>query len=240
MTGDDVRKESPLGTVFEGLDIISGPIIEAFLLQNQTKTVLLLDEFMQVHLYPDTSEHQADFAASAASLNFPVRVGIPGKRALMGHQLTHNPELSPRHVGYPTWTVALPAHEEIKTLIPSKRGPVASTGRVLGDRSTLYKYLNPHIMVMTTASPAASPPTCGIYLVDTVKGSVIYNAVLPSSAGTCDVKATFTENWLVYEYFDGEGEAKGHRVVSVEFYEGSQIDDKIKRYDFATLSLSKC
>jgi hypothetical protein len=48
MTGEDVRKVSPPGDIFQGFDIISGPIVEAFLLQKQTKTVILLDEFMQV------------------------------------------------------------------------------------------------------------------------------------------------------------------------------------------------
>jgi len=50
MTGEDTRKVSPSGDIFQGLDIISGPIVEAFLLQSKTKTVLLLDEFMQVSL----------------------------------------------------------------------------------------------------------------------------------------------------------------------------------------------
>src|ERR1700729_2641869 len=56
MTGEDAidyifnRKVSSSGDIFQGLDTISGPTVEAFLLQNMTKTVLLLDEFMQVIL----------------------------------------------------------------------------------------------------------------------------------------------------------------------------------------------
>lgn len=50
ITGEDIMKASPIGEPFEGLDIISGPIVECFLLQNQTKTVLLFDEFMQVNI----------------------------------------------------------------------------------------------------------------------------------------------------------------------------------------------
>ena len=41
------------------------------------------------------------------------------------------------------------------------------------------------------------------------------------------------ENWLTYIYYDDEiasaVQAKGHRVVSVEFYEGKQINDKTRR-----------
>lgn len=62
----------------------------------------------------------------------------------------------------------------------------------------------------------------------------MYHATLPaSSTGVCDIKAIVTENWLVYQYFDenfeGVGQSKGHRVVSVEFYEGVKVDDKTKR-----------
>jgi hypothetical protein len=190
----------------------------------------------QAHLYPDTEDHKADFEAAAPSLHFPVRTGGPGKRQLMGHQLIQNPELGHRFVGHPTWTFSLPPNEEIQAIIPSKRGPVASAGKVLGNRSTLYKYLNPHLTALTTSSLTPHPPTCAIYLVNAVKGSVVYHAMLPSSAGVCDVKATITENWLVYSYFDedfaGVGQSKGYRVVSIELYEGAKADDKVKRYDF--------
>lgn len=150
----------------------------------------------------------------------------------MGHQVMFNPELSQRFVGYPTWAFALPVNEEIQSVVPAIRGPVASIGKVLGNRTTLYKYLNPHLTALVTASPALNPPSCAIYVVDAAKGTVVYHATLPSSAAACDVKVTLTENWLVYHYFDEDfaGKSKGHRVVSVEFYEGAQVDDKIKRY----------
>lgn len=76
---------------------------------------------------------------------------------------------------------------------------------------------------------------------DSAKGTIVYHATLPSSAGACDVKASFTENWLVYHYFDedftGVGQAKGYRMITVELYEGKGIDDKTKRY-VRTFSLS--
>jgi hypothetical protein len=151
----------------------------------------------------------------------------------MGHQLVLNPELSDKFVAYPTWTLSLPPEEDIQSMVPASRGLVASIGKVLGNRTTLYKYLNPRLFVILTASPSLSPPTCGVYLADSTKGTIVYHATLPSSAGTCDVKATFTENWLVYHYYDedaaGVGQAKGYRMVTVELYEGKQVDDKTER-----------
>lgn len=112
---------------------------------------------------------------------------------------------------------------------------VASIGRVKGDRSTLYKYLNPHLSVVISApSRASSSPsgTCGLYVVDTVKGTVLYHVSLPLVDGKCDIPAVLDENWLVYSYYDDGteiGSAKGYRVVSVEMYEGYGPDEKISR-----------
>ncbi|OJA12449.1 hypothetical protein AZE42_08048, partial [Rhizopogon vesiculosus] len=54
--------------------------------------------------------------------------------------------------------------------------------------------------MVLTSSPQSR--TCGIYVLDMVKGSVIYHVGVPAAGGVCDVQATLTENWLVYQYFD--------------------------------------
>jgi hypothetical protein len=137
-------------------------------------------------------------------------------------------------VAYPTWTSSLAAGEVIQSLIPPARGPIASIGKVLGNRTTLYKYLNPHLFVALTASHSVTPSSCGIYVIDGVKGTIIYSATLPSHSGMCDMQASLRENWLVYHYFDrefaGVGSTKGYRMVTVELYEGTRVDDKTKRY----------
>jgi len=131
----------------------------------------------------------------------------------------------------------LPPSEVIisKFTRPSPVEPIASYGKVLGDRSTLYKYLSPSligIQTLSSATSASSKATCKLYLLDGAKGSIIYHVVLPSINGACDIKASLTENWLLYSYYDDEVvsavQSKGHKVVSVELYEGSGIDDKTK------------
>jgi ER membrane protein complex subunit 1 len=95
-------------------------------------------------------------------------------------------------------SLSLAPGETTQAMFPSSHGPVASVGKVLGNQTTLYKYLNPRLFVLLTESTSVSPSTCGIYLVDTTKGSIIYRTTVAANAGTCDVKATLTENWLVY------------------------------------------
>ena len=129
----------------------------------------------------------------------------------------------------------MPAGEEILSIIHRPSGPVASLGKVLGNRTTLYKYLNSHLFAVTTASPN----TCGLYVIDAAKGSIAYHVSIDprQGAGGCDLRATFVENWLVYVYWEEQyqwvGQTKGRRLVTVELYEGSKPDDKTGRYVLA-------
>jgi hypothetical protein len=170
---------------------------------------------------------------SLPRLHFPLRAG---PHRIKGHQAVFVEELGNRVVAYPTWSLDLAPGEHIKAMIPSSHGPVASVGKSLGNRTTLYKYLNPRLFVILTESTSVSSPICGIYLIDAVKGTIVYRTTVTASAGGCDVKATLAENWLVYHYYEDDfavvGQAKGYRMVSVELYEGQQADDKTKRYAF--------
>ncbi|KAH7906600.1 hypothetical protein BJ138DRAFT_1015952 [Hygrophoropsis aurantiaca] len=244
LTGEDARDgvaaASPPGSNLEGVDVIQGPLIDVFMLPTPNKTLAFLDEFLQVRLYPDTAESLAEFETLAPSLHLALRAGSSGQRQILGHQVTLSPDLSQFYVAYPTWSVSFPAGEEIKALIPNTRTEIASIGKVLGNRSTLYKYLNPHLTAVLTTSLATSPPTCAVYLVDGVKGTIVYHASVPAAEGTCDVHASLTENWLVYQYFDDEfagiGQSKGYHVVSVELYEGQAPDEKTRSSDTTSYS----
>ncbi|KAG5641215.1 hypothetical protein DXG03_005748 [Asterophora parasitica] len=261
--------EDPSG-LLQGIDIIYGPAVEAFLLspppaspsasssssENYAKAVLLLDEHLQVHIYPSTPRTRATLRALHHSLHFPLRTTTPSGTRVVGHALGPHPgankeeenEGAPAYVAHPTWSLGLPQDEDIKTLIPPIRGPVASLGKVLGNRTTLYKYLNPRLFVLLTAPGAVveeNGQTCGLYVVDATKGSIVYRTALPALAGNardaqCDVKASLAENWLVYHYYDpewtGEGLTKGWRMVTVELYEGTRLDQKTKSSDISSYS----
>ena len=192
----------------------------------------------QVQLCPDTPSTRASLASLAPQFYLALRAGTQ----VLGHQLGLNDELSLFHVAFPTWGVSLSEDEEVAAIIRSshKGRDVASVGKVKGDRSTLYKYLNPHLNVVISApsSHASSSPsaTCGLYVIDTVKGTVLYHVALPVVDGKCDIQAVLDENWLVYSYYDDGteiGGAKGYRVVSVEMYEGNGPDEKTSRWVYS-------
>lgn len=49
LTGESVREDEKKGALLQGFDIIQGPIVDAYLLPtDETKIVVLLDEFLQV------------------------------------------------------------------------------------------------------------------------------------------------------------------------------------------------
>ena len=205
--------------------------------------VSVLIPHFKAYLYPSTPATQASFAKIAASLSFPLRIHSEdtesgGRVRILGHQVSIDESsagLPP--VAYPTWSLSLPEDEDIQALLPAARGPVASIGKVLGNRTTLYKYLNPRLFTVLTASPSRS--MCGIYVVDSMKGTLVYHAEIKLSLRGCEIKTTLTENWLVYHYYESdgtEGSAKGYRMVSVEFYEGQKEDEKTKRYALSSLS----
>lgn len=134
-----------------------------------------------------------------------------------------------------TWSLSVPNNEAVHSIIRPTRGPIASLGKVLGDRTTLYKYLNPHLFVVTTVSKPSTNAACSVYLVDGSKGSVIYHASVTSTKGPCNIEAVLTENWFVYGYYDedsaGTHQTKGYRIVSVEAYEGKGVNDKTRRWE---------
>jgi hypothetical protein len=246
LSGEDVTGISPSSAALQGVEPISGPLLDAFLFQGDKKTVVMVDEYLRVclsgrntaslvvdctsqaYIFPDTPQHQDALAKALPSLHFPLHTG---PHRVLGHQAILDADLGNNIVGYPAWSFSLLPEEEIKAVIPSSKGRVASVGKVLGNRTTLYKYLNPRLFVVLTESSTVSP-SCGVYLVDGAKGTVIHRTRVPANHGTCDIRASLTENWLVYHYYDGSfgvGQAKGHRMVSVELYEGRQIDDKTSR-----------
>ena len=230
LTGKDETNNSPGGDVLQGTVIFPGQPSEAYLLPSKTKGIILLDSANNIHLYPHTDENVQAFAELTPSLRFSLQTS---SHSLHGYQITQGVNNKQAFSAYQTWTLSVPDSELIGSVIRPTRGPIASLGKVLGDRATLYKYLNPNIFAMTTVSKPSPNAVCSVYLVDGSKGSIIYHATVTSTKGACKVEAELTENWLVYGYYDediaGNHQTKGYRIVSVEMYEGKGINEKTQR-----------
>ena len=233
LTGKDEANNSPDGDVLQGTVIFPGQPAEAYLLPSMTKGIIILDSTNNIHLYPRTVENVQCFAELIPSLRFSLQTS---GRSLHGYQITQDANNENAFSAFKTWTLSVPSDELIGSIVRPTRGPIASLGKVLGDRATLYKYLNPNLFAMTTVSKPSSNGVCSVYLVDESKGSILYHASVTSTKGACRIEAELTENWLVYGYYDediaGDHQTKGHRIVSVEVYEGQGINQKTRRWEW--------
>lgn len=131
----------------------------------------------------------------------------------------------------PTWRIALQPHEHVSQQVALQSGPIASYGRVLGDRSTLYKYLNPHLVAYSTVFTDGSGQA-SVNVVDSVSGTIIYQTLIDNVDVSRGVPLVLAENWLTYAYTENASIKKGtagHRLVSVEFFEGEKEDDRRNR-----------
>lgn len=92
-------------------------------------------------------------------------------------------------------------------------------GRVLGDRSTLYKYLNPHLVVFATVDDTLQSAT--VNLLDIATGKVVWSASQPDIDVKAGVQVTLAENWLVYTFASktADGRVGQTVVVSVELFQ---------------------
>lgn len=129
-----------------------------------------------------------------------------------------------------TWTFVPPVGEEITTVATRPaHDPVASIGKVLGDRSVMYKYLNQHLIVITTINPNLSTAT--VYLLDSVSGTILHTATHAGVDTSQPIVTVVSENWVVYTYFGDDdmaasSAAKGYHLVVLELYESQFRNDR--------------
>ena len=114
--------------------------------------------------------------------------------------------------------------------------PVASIGKVLGDRNVLYKYLNPSILLITALAPDTS--TASFYVLDAISGAIIYSISHPGVDLKRSVTSTLSENWFAYSLFSestavsqstssvGRENLKGYQLVISEFYESPYPNER--------------
>ena len=117
----------------------------------------------------------------------------------------------------PVWSLISPNTEivSVKSRRPEER--IHSAGRVLADRSVLFKYMNPNLaLVMAKGTDSTAKIFINVYLIDMVTGKVFYSAshkkVLPP------FHVVHSENWAVYSFFNDK--ARRTELISLELYEG--------------------
>lgn len=177
-------------------------------LSHYLRDILLLDSNMKVHIYPESRDIKRHKDTHFVFLANPLNGSITGYslKSDKGNTLK----------AIEVWKVNFPQQiNKIATKKPLEH--VHSQGRVMGDRSVLYKYLNPNLAaVFTEGSDAIQKSFFNIYLIDTITGLIVYSASHKRCKSPLHV--VHSENWVVYSFYNDK--SRRIELSSIELFEG--------------------
>lgn len=122
------------------------------------------------------------------------------------------------------WTFAPAGAKVVAVTIRPEHDPIASIGRVLGDRSVLYKYFTPNLALLT----AQSTNGITIFLIDAVTGAVLHSTSHANVLTTMPVSAVLSENWFAYSFTSSNLETQelSSQLIISELYESNVPNDR--------------
>ncbi|XP_046465087.1 ER membrane protein complex subunit 1 isoform X1 [Neodiprion pinetum] len=177
------------------------------------RPIILFDTEDFVHAFPESAK------ATAASVAKSVYIFTADQETgvLSGFSLAYStPEELIAHM---VWQVILPTKTQqiVDVVSKSTIERVHSQGRVLGDRSVLYKYINPNLVAIVVQGVGSTHKnTLTLYLLDVVSGAMVFSVVHKRVRGPFHV--VHSENWLVYSYFNEK--SRRTEIATMELYEG--------------------
>jgi len=118
------------------------------------------------------------------------------------------------------WSMLSPPGMKLQALRSREQAEtVHSAGRVLADRSVLFKYMNPNLaLLLWEGVEAGSKGQVTAQMLDLVTGRTFYSASHKKVCGPYHV--VHSENWALYSFFNEK--ARRTELVSLELYEGKQ------------------
>ncbi|KAG9533048.1 DUF1620-domain-containing protein, partial [Aureobasidium melanogenum] len=169
--------------------------------------------------------------------NASTGVEIPYTEVALSSDLNHDAKFAygledGKVIGGPiaeaaSWKFSPGNGETVYSLTPRPlEDPVASIGKVLGDRKVLYKYLNPNTLLVITTSEATLSATVSV--LDALSGSVLYVASHQGVDATMPIASTMSENWFAYSFASqptADG-VKGYQLVIGEMFESPFSNDR--------------
>ncbi|KAF1965635.1 DUF1620-domain-containing protein [Bimuria novae-zelandiae CBS 107.79] len=128
----------------------------------------------------------------------------------------------------PVWNFTPPLGERaISYFARPAKDPVASIGKVLGDRRVLYKYLNPNLVLVAAVAEAGH--RASVYLLDSASGQLLHTASHYGVDISRPIPSTLSENWFTYSFTldsSSSNSSRGYQLVVSELYESPLPDDR--------------
>ncbi|TYG38545.1 hypothetical protein ES288_D13G232700v1 [Gossypium darwinii] len=196
---------------------------------------LLIDADKHAHLYPKTPEAISIFERELSNIywySVEDDNGIIKGHALRGKctgEVADEVCFDTREL----WSIVFPSESEkiIATVTRKLNEVVHTQAKVIADQEVMYKYISRNLLFVATVALKGSGEIGSVtpeeswlvaYLIDTVTGRILHRVTHHGSQGP--VHAVFSENWVVYHYFN----LKAHRyeMSVIEIYDQSRADNK--------------
>ncbi|CAA7039768.1 unnamed protein product [Microthlaspi erraticum] len=196
---------------------------------------LIADTHGHVHLYPKTSEALSIFQREFQNVYWYTVEADNG--IIRGHAMKSScsGETADEYcfTTRELWTVVFPSESEkiISTLTRKPNEVVHTQAKVNSDQDLLYKYVSRNLLFVATVSPkgageigSVTPEESAlvVYLIDTITGRILHRLSHQGCQGP--VHAVFSENWVVYHYFNLR--AHKYEFTVVEIYDQSRAENK--------------
>lgn len=196
---------------------------------------LILDVNRRAHLYPRTAEALGIFQRELGNIYWYS--AETDKGILRGHGVQKNCvlEVADNFCFYAKdlWSIVFPSESEkiAATATRSLNEVVHTQAKVTADQEVMYKYVSKNLLFLATVAPKAAGPigsvtpdesSLVVYVIDTVTGRILHRVTHHGSVGP--VHAVFSENWVVYHYFN----LRAHRyeVSVIEIYDQARAENK--------------
>ncbi|KAL2940085.1 ER membrane protein complex subunit 1 [Bienertia sinuspersici] len=225
------KELNSLGLTHSIVNVIPLPFADS----TEKRLHLIVDANKNVHLYPKTPEAAAIFGNEFYNVYW---YSVDAENNILkGHALKSKcmSELADEFC-FSTrdlWSIVLPSDSE-KIISTAARKPsevVHTQAKVMADRDVMYKYTSKNLLFVATVSPKAAAEIGSVtpdeswlvvYLIDTITGRILHRVTHHGTQGP--VRAVFSENWVVYHYFNLR--ANRYEMTVIEIYDQSRADNK--------------
>ncbi|XP_023538600.1 ER membrane protein complex subunit 1 isoform X1 [Cucurbita pepo subsp. pepo] len=225
-TGREIRSSSQIHSV---LQVIPLPFTDS----TEQRLHILIDAQSRAHLYPQTSEAISILQSEFSNVYWYSVEADSG--VIKGHSLKRNCiDVADDYCfeSKDVWSIILPSETEkiIATAARKLNEVVHTQAKVVADQDVMYKYISKNLLFLATVAPKSSGEIgtttpedswLVVYVIDIVNGRILHRMTHHGSTGP--VHAVFSENWVVYHYFN----LKAHRyeMSVVEIYDQSRADN---------------
>ena len=126
------------------------------------------------------------------------------------------------------WYFPLPTGQNIISISSANPSEtIASIGKPLGDRTVLYKYLNPNAILVLASE--VTTINLSVYLLDAISGALLYSTHHSSVDFSRPISSLVSENWFTYSFSTFPNStffSRGHHLVMAECYESELPNDR--------------